>query len=596
MDMSQQIEAVYRRALLLRQYATKPQTSPDLLEKALQELYFVLEELQTSQEELHQQHQALIATQQAVELERQRYRDLFELAPNGYVVTDLQGNIQQVNRYAATHLFGTEAEYLIHKPLIVFIDEPDRSQFQLQLAQLNSGDSWETTLHPRQNRWIAVAIAVTHLSTLCTDNEMPHPSELLLWSLHDISQRQQMEQQLQAAHDQLEQRVAERTVELLQINTQLQQEIDQRQQAEQKIRDQAALIDIATDAIFVQDLEHRILFWSRGAERVYGWTASEILGQSAQLLFHQEAMTQLETGFTQTLQQGAWHNELDQVTRGGTPILVASRWTLMRNAADQPQSILVVNTDITEKRQLEMQFYRAQRVESLGTLCSGIIHDLINIFTPILGLSQWQLSQQPDLDRQTREVWEWIRNDAQQGANLVQQIALFARGTSGRKTHLQVEDILPNLVAITRRTFPANIDIKMQIVSVPLRSVVADLTQLYQVIMNLCVNARDAMPEGGTLTLSVENFVVKPEITSIHPNAHIGDYVVITIADTGSGIPSELIDHIFEPFFTTKEYGKGSGLGLASVASIVKKHDGFITVSSQPGQGSQFKVYLPAAF
>lgn len=372
MDISHQIEAVYRRALLLRQYAMESPVSQDLLEKAIQELYFVLEELDTSQEELHQQNQALIAMQQTVELERQRYQALFNLAPNGYLVTDLQGNIHQANHYAAVRFFCTSQEYLINKPLLVFVHEPDRPRFLSQLANLLPGQSWDVRLNSSNGTLVSVAIAITRIK----DGQQRR--DMLLWSLHDITLHKRMEHQLQIAHDQLELQVAERTVELVQSNEKLQQEMRDRQQADQKIRDQAALIDIATDAIFVQDLDQRIVFWSQGAERLYGWTATDILGKLASVLFPQDASAQLTTGFTQIVEQGRWHAELDQVTHTGNPILVESRWDLVRDETGQPQSILVVNTNVTEKKQLEAQFYRAQRIESLGSLASGIVHDLNN--------------------------------------------------------------------------------------------------------------------------------------------------------------------------------------------------------------------------
>jgi PAS domain S-box-containing protein len=216
MEISQQIEAVYQRALLLRQYAVESSGSPELLDKALQELYFVLEELKTSQDELHLQNQALIATQQTVRLEQQRYQTLFELAPNGYLLTDLQGNIHQANHYAATLLLCTPQEYLINRPLLVFVYEPDRPHFQAQLANLKPNRPWEVTLKPLNGILISVMILVTKI------NDSVQQKTMLLWSLHDITLRQQMEHQLQAAHDQLETRVAERTAELAEANAQLQ--------------------------------------------------------------------------------------------------------------------------------------------------------------------------------------------------------------------------------------------------------------------------------------------------------------------------------------------------------------------------------------
>jgi PAS domain S-box-containing protein len=185
MEISQQIEAVYRRALLLRQYAVESPVQQDLLGKALQELYFVLEELQASEEELRQQNQELVATQQAVELERKRYQTLFEFAPNGYLVTDLQGTIHQANHYAAAQLFCIPQEYLINKPLLVFVHEPDRDRFQAQLATLGPRQDWKVSLSPRNGALILVSIAVTRIQ------DTQQQRGMLLWSLYDITSRQE---------------------------------------------------------------------------------------------------------------------------------------------------------------------------------------------------------------------------------------------------------------------------------------------------------------------------------------------------------------------------------------------------------------------
>ena len=586
MEISQQIELVYQRALLLRQYAVESSGSPELLDQALQELYFVLEELKTSQEELHLQNQALIATQQTVELERQRYQTLFELAPNGYLLTDLQGNIHQANHYAAASLLYKPQEYLINKPLQVFVYEPDRSYFQAQLANLKPNQSWEVTLKPRNGTLISVAILVTKI------NDSGQQKTMLLWSLHDITLRQQMEHQLQTAHDHLETRVAERTTELAETNAQLQQEIHQRQQAEQKIRDQAALIDITTDAIFVLDLDQRIAFWSQGAERLYGWTAAEMLGSPGSLLFSPDTETQLSTGFAQTLEQGSWQTELNHLTQTGKAIIVSSRWTVVRDKTGQPQSILVVNTDITGQKQLETQFYRVQRIESLGTVANNIAFELQDILTPILGYADLRLMQQPVPDELTVEVLQVIKRNAEQGSDLVQQITLFSQASSGQRCFLQPEDLLLELTKTIRQLVPKSIQICTNISTEIASLISADPEQLRQVVINLCVNARDAMPDGGTLTLGLETCDVDATQAQNHLEAQVGNYVVITVSDTGVGIPPALMEQIFEPFFTTKA-PEGTGLGLATVFTIVKNHGGFIEFSSQEGKGTQFQVYLP---
>ncbi|MBF2076634.1 MAG: PAS domain S-box protein [Synechococcales cyanobacterium C42_A2020_086] len=370
-----------------------------------------------------------------------------------------------------------------------------------------------------------------------------------------------------------------------------QEDITARKQAEQTIREQAALLDIASDAIFVRDLNHRILYWNQGAERLYGWSAAEAVGQNARELL-QEDSTQMAAVLQRVLEQGEWQGEMRKVTRTGREVMIAGRWTLVRDEAGHPTSILSVNTDITEKKQLEAQFYRAQRLESIGTLASGIAHDLNNVLTPILALSQL-LRLKLQLDAHSREMLEILAESAKRGANLVKQILTFARGSEGTQIPLQVGPLLHEIATIARQTFPKSISIH-DVSSPSLGWVVADPTHLHQVLMNLCVNARDAMPNGGTLTLEAQNQFVDAEMAAMHLDAKVGNYVVITVADTGTGIAPEVLDRIFDPFFTTKAPGHGTGLGLSTVLGIVKSSGGFVDVQSQLGVGSQFKLYLPA--
>ncbi|MGA7932416.1 MAG: PAS domain S-box protein [Kovacikia sp.] len=587
MDISQQIEAVYQRVALLKQYAADSPVPKGLLEKAIQELYFVLEELQSSQEELQEQNQTLIATQQMVELERQRYQTLFDFAPNGYLVTDLQGNICYVNHHAASLLFYTSQEYLINKPLLLFIHEPDRPYFRVQLAQLTSGHPWEVTLSPRNDRLIPVSITAIQIQ------DPQRKKDMLLWSLHDITLYKQVECQLQGAHDGMEQQVMERTADLLQAYLRLQQEINERQQAEQKVRDQAAMIDITTDAFFVLNLDQQILFWSQGAEKVYGWDSAAILGKKAQILFPQDAVDQLAARFTQTVEQDSWQGELDQVNSAGKPIIVASRWTVVRHETGQILSILVSNTDITEKKQLEAQFFRSQRIESLGSVAVSVAHDLNNVLSPILSFAEMQLTRRSELDSQSHEIWECVKHSAQRGADLVQQITQFAHGTAGKREPMVVEVLLLEIAKSIQKTFPSAIKIVTDIPTQPLGLVAADPTQLYQVVINLCSNARNAMPNGGTLTLAIAEREVDAVQAQNHLPVHPGSYIMITVSDTGIGIPPALIERIFEPFFTAQESDQNTGLGLSTAFRIVQNHAGFIELFSQEGKGTQFQVYLP---
>ncbi len=365
--------------------------------------------------------------------------------------------------------------------------------------------------------------------------------------------------------------------------------------AEEKIREQAALIDIATNAIFVCNLERRILFWNQGAEDIYEWSAAEALGKNANELLFEKASPQLEAARLSVLKDNSWQGELHQVTKHGKKIIVQSRWTLVRDQVGEPKSVLIVNTDITEKKQLETQFLRTQRLENLGILASGIAHDLNNILTPILTSTQLLPVRLGNVDEQSRQLLKMQQDSAKRGAELIKQILSFAQGVEGKHFPLQVRHLLREIEQLVKSTFPKSIAVETYIPNTISSIIVADPTQIHQVLMNLCVNARDAMPNGGTLRLEADNFFVDQHYAQMNPEAKVGSYIVITVSDTGCGIPRELLKRIFEPFFTTKEFSKGTGLGLSTIIGILKNHGGFINVDSTVGLGSNFKVYLPVS-
>jgi len=367
-------------------------------------------------------------------------------------------------------------------------------------------------------------------------------------------------------------------------------DITERVKSEQKMREQAELLDIATDAIFVKDIDGIIMFWNKGAERLYGWKKEEIIGKNAFDILYKTPSEYLAIKQT-LLSQGEWKGELHKVAKNGKEIIVESRWTLVRDEAGNPKSILVVNTDITEKKQLEAQFLRAQRMESIGTLASGIAHDLNNILTPIL--MAVQLLELQLRDERSMRLLPILKNNAKRGAELVKQVLSFGRGIQGQRTIVQVRHLISEIRHIAKETFPKFIEFSNDIPQ-NLWTVSGDATQLHQVLMNLCVNARDAMPNGGTLSINAENIIIDENYAKMNIDAKVGRYIVITVSDTGMGIPPEVIDRIFEPFFTTKEVGKGTGLGLSTVIGIVKSHGGFVNVYSELGIGTEFKVYLPA--
>jgi two-component system, cell cycle sensor histidine kinase and response regulator CckA len=363
--------------------------------------------------------------------------------------------------------------------------------------------------------------------------------------------------------------------------------------AEEKIREQAALLDKASDAIILCDMERRILFWNHGAERIYGWTAGEAAGKIlADLIFGGNPPPEVDAAMKELTDRGEWSGELQEFTRDKRTITVQVSATLIRDDQGRPKSLLIINTDITERKQLEEQFLRAQRLESLGVLISGIAHDLNNALSPVMmGLDILRTNPKPE---DARPIFDMVEASTRRGADMVKQVLAFARGADTRKSTVRIDRLIKEMAKIITDIFPKNIKCQIN-VGEGTWPVSGLATQLHQVLMNLCVNARDAMPQGGTLKLSTKNVQLGKSDVSEHPEVTPGHYVCVSVEDTGTGISPEQLAKLFQPFFTTKAPGKGTGLGLSTSRNIIRNHGGFITVESQPGHGTAFKFYLPAA-
>jgi PAS domain S-box-containing protein len=496
------------------------------------------------------------------------------------------------------------------------------------------------------------------------------------------------------------------------------QDITERNEAELKIREQAALLDQAPDAILVRNVESEVIYWNKGAERLYGWTAEEALGTKMDEIFHESDLARHREGHQFVLRHGKWTGELRQITRSGEEIAVESRRTLLRDEQGQPKSVLIINTDITarkeaaraladseerfrqlaeqssdafwfymvsplqvtyvspaaeriwgvpvarfydtpdvwvnsvhpddrahvcetfqqliegespryeaeyrvmrpdgslcwvydsgvsirdesgkivrlggmarnitDRKQAETHLLRTQRLESIGTLAGGIAHDLNNALAPILMCTELMRDRYPD----STAMIETVESSAQRGADMVRQLLTFAKGIDGKRLPVQTLALLEDMGKFIASTFPKKIVLRTSFAG-NLPTVLGDSTQLHQVLLNLCVNARDAMPDGGTLTLRAETATVDAFYVQAVPDATIGHYVVWRVEDTGTGIPPEVLERIFEPFFSTKDPDKGTGLGLSTTIGIVRSHGGFVRVYSIPGKGTTFAIYLP---
>lgn len=373
------------------------------------------------------------------------------------------------------------------------------------------------------------------------------------------------------------------------------QDITDRKKVEERIQqteEQFRLIsENVADMIAVIDANGKRLYNSPSYKTVLG-EPSVLNETDAFEEIHPDDRAHVKRAFHETLETGiAQRIEYRFLLKNGAVRQIESQSSVIKEKKGKISGVVMVSRDVTDQKNLELQFLRSQRMESIGTLASGIAHDLNNVLSPIMmgiDILRSKLS-----DHGARNLLDTMETATRRGSNIVKQVLAFGRGVKGERVTLQLKHVLNEVLRIVNETFPKQVDIRDDIPR-NLWVVSANPTQIHQVLLNICVNARDAMPNGGTLTLAAENVTLDEGYARMHLDAKPGPYAKISIADTGTGIPPVIREKIFEPFFTTKEIGRGTGLGLSTSLAIVKSHGGFINVYSEVGQGSSFKIYLPA--
>lgn len=369
--------------------------------------------------------------------------------------------------------------------------------------------------------------------------------------------------------DELEQRVAERT---------------------EALQRQADLLELAHSAILVIDGEARITFWNRAAEEMYGWTKAEAEGQPARTLLSTQYPVSYHQYASTLTREGRWEGELAHTTKDGRQINVLSRQAL-QNDARNSRTIMQINLDVTEARQMEQHLRQAQKQEALGTLAGGIAHDFNNILAAIIGFTELLDDQLQEESREKRYAHR-ILEASLRARDLTRQMLTFSRRTEGEKKPLRLSSIVKETAKLLRASIPSTVSIRVDVQSES-GVILGTPVEIQQVVMNLGTNAAYAMREkGGVLDIELSDFSV-PTSNGNPYGIEPGLYMRVVVRDTGAGILPEVMDKIFDPFFTTKGQGEGTGLGLSVVMGIVKQCHGYITAESQPGEGSIFSVYFP---
>ena len=419
------------------------------------------------------------------------------------------------------------------------------------------------------------------IGALCVIDRVPRKLSPEQRDAMEILGRQVVAQmELRRLNQQLERAVKERTAEL--------------QQQQEFLHE---LMENLVEGVVACDAEGKLTIFNKAAREWHGTDVRRVPPEEWSRTFDLreiDGITPLPTDCIPLLRalrgERVRNAEISIVVKGAAPRLVLCNGDALIGADGRKTGAVVVLHDITQRRKAEQQLLRVQRLESIGTLAGGVAHDLNNTLAPILMVTGLLRVKYP----KCMELIDTVEASAKHGADMVRQLLTFAKGAEGARLLIQPRDLLTEMEKIIRGTFPKNIRLRTSYAK-ELHPILGDAIQLHQVLLNLCVNARDAMPGGGTLTLKVEPMELGAASQSGLAEARPGRYVVLDVSDTGTGIPPEILERIFEPFFSTKGPDKGTGLGLSTVIGIVKGHEGFVRVHSKPGHGSTFSIYLPFA-
>ncbi len=492
-----------------------------------------------------------IKAEEALEESEQRYRQLIDLSPDAIAVHS-GGKIVFVNQ-AGVRMFGaSSADDLIGRSIYDVVHPDSQAMVKQRVRRMTTKGVKVPVVEEKFIRLDGSSINVDVVAMPFVYLGVPS----ILVVIRDITERKMAEEALGKSEEQLR-----------------------------------LISENVVDLITLLDTSGKRLYTSPSYREALG-DPSELLGKDFFDWIHPGDKERVRQIFDQTVATGSsFQVEYRTISKDGEIRFIESRGNAIRDQLGATSRVVMVSRDTTEKKRLDEHILRVQRMDSLGTLAGGIAHDLNNVLTPILLAAE--ILDNRFTQPQIKQLISSIRVSALRGSDIVKQVLTFARGSDQQFSAQQPRYIIREIESIIRETFPRTIELRTNIAK-DLKTVFADPTQLHQILMNLCVNARDAMPKGGHLLITAANVDIDETFARMYPGTHPGEYVLITVGDTGVGIPKEIQDKIFEPFFTTKEIGKGTGLGLSTVLAIVKDHKGFIRTTSQVGKGSEFNIYLPA--